>query len=711
MRSRRGWKPLRLPDTAPPWCPAPCMATHTPTAPRVSQGAAVLLAAVLTVGAASPTSAPASPENAPEMGVRITAPDAAVVLGRDARVPLTVVVHDAAGQPVDPDGPVQLAASAGRLERPQRLSVGIFSVGWLPPPQRFPHAAMVLAYAHVARTPVVGAQVVPLWGQGSLRVQTKPGASVTVQVGQASYGPQLANAQGEALFTVQAPPGPSRALATSVDRAGNQTQQWLDLAVPDFARAAVFAPWDGKVDQQGWVIVVRCDPHAAPDTHMRGVVGVDPPGAASVGELRQLAPGLAVVSVTPRLPGRLRVATTLDPGEPAGATSWLQVAVAPAVGADFRLSPAASGGVDVVAQLRNAAGQPAAAPGAQLRVTGPAQLEVAVPDGSVWLRGRVVAVPGAPPLPAVAVEVVDADGRVLGRRKVEPGGPLQALHAGAVVPAAPGLHPRGTVMVAITATTAQGLAVPPGALSLMSPDGARMLARKDLTDGRVQLWILPPASGVRKTVPVTVRAANGVSVVVAVPALHQRMPEWVVTLGASGRTNLGRLMLGGGAVDFSLSIPIPLHHWPVRLAPLLSLSHGAEAALPVRVWAWPALSTQRVVTAVTAMAWAGGEVGMGPWRWQAQLGAGLSGVHARVLNPGAQPPALLWWPETLEPFGTATSLGQLAPALGARVRMTVELGPGFGVAETRWDGPLPWKGPVHGTWGGPQLVLGWGFRL
>src|SRR5438132_379434 len=97
----------------------------------------------------------------------------------------------------------RLSASVGTISNLRRESAEAWTADYLPPSESYPQVAVIAA--------VAGGQLswtaLPLSGQGMAVVQTRPGAEITVEIGERSFGPVKADAHGEAQVPVVVPPG------------------------------------------------------------------------------------------------------------------------------------------------------------------------------------------------------------------------------------------------------------------------------------------------------------------------------------------------------------------------------------------------------------------------------------------------------------------------------------------------------------------------
>ncbi len=170
----------------------------------------------------------------------IDAPTEPVVLGDTEEVVLHLHAEAPDGAPLAGTTP-EVTASVGTIAAVDPAGPGRWTVRYRLPPQRHPHVAAITAYMVAERGPVVGFLALPLYGRGTLAVATKPNSKVTLYLGGKSFGPAAADAQGQAQVPIVAPPGPERAVAESVDEAGNQTTKSVALSVPPFNRVSLLA--------------------------------------------------------------------------------------------------------------------------------------------------------------------------------------------------------------------------------------------------------------------------------------------------------------------------------------------------------------------------------------------------------------------------------------------------------------------------------------
>jgi hypothetical protein len=310
-------------------------------------GAAVLLA--LLAALTGPATALAAGETAPAAGgsLRITAEPQRLVLGRGGTAELRVAA------PADLEG-LALSVSAGRIEDLRRLPSGGYAARYRPPPGRIPQVAIVAASGRTASGPRDGFLAIPLSAQVDVRIRATPGASVTLRIGDVSYGPSTVGRDGGSVLPAVVPPGV---------REAHQGFRPLDLRVPETSllhavldRALVNADRQERVRAVAYVVA----PH----------------GAARRGDIPLFEPTRGTVAAVEREPGVVEAVWTLPPGRAGEERLLVRLGGLPASRAVLRLEavagpPAAvalafdaqavvSGGdpVTVTARAIDAAGNP-----------------------------------------------------------------------------------------------------------------------------------------------------------------------------------------------------------------------------------------------------------------------------------------------------------------------------------------------------------------
>lgn len=254
----------------------------------------MLLGVALFLLAQSP---PASPGRALDVSaLSFAVQDPRIVLGDTTSVDVTIVAKRSDGSPLDVARP-ELRVSTGSVSAPKRTGAGAWVTTFTPPAERFPHVAILFATIETSSMTAVGFVPLHLWGKGQTTVRTKPKSKVTVFIGNESFGPVAAEANGAATVDIVVPPGPENAVARSVDEVGNESQKTIDLGVPTFNRLAAMA-LDDTVAPEGVarVLAFVVDKKGEPLFEAK-LSGKSSSGTA--GDVDGLAPGMFRLLVRP----------------------------------------------------------------------------------------------------------------------------------------------------------------------------------------------------------------------------------------------------------------------------------------------------------------------------------------------------------------------------------------------------------------------------
>jgi hypothetical protein len=255
------------------------------TASAEAARAALVLAGAVALAAAPPF-ARAQEEGQPGSGgvLHVIAEPPRLVLGRDTAAELRIAT------PADVED-VSLSASTGRVEGIRRVAGG-FAARYRAPSDRVPQVAIVAAVGRTPHGTEHGWLAIPLYGQGDARVRTAPGEEITLQIGDRSFGPRRAGADGVAVIPVVVPPGVHEA---------HHGFKPIDLHVPEtqllhavLDRGTVLADRQERVRVAAYVVA----PH----------------GAARRGDAPVFEPSRGSVSVVEKEPGAFEAAWTLPPG-------------------------------------------------------------------------------------------------------------------------------------------------------------------------------------------------------------------------------------------------------------------------------------------------------------------------------------------------------------------------------------------------------------
>ena len=263
-----------------------------------------------------------------------------IVLGETATVAVELHAATTGGAAIDSALP-RLKVSTGTISPPVRTAPGTWHATFTPPKDAFPQTAILTASLDTSTRTSVAFASLRLWGKGFTSVKTKPGSQVTVFIGNESFGPITAAANGDARVPIVVPPGPERAVARSVDPLGNASQRTIDLGVPAFNRLAV-VPLDDVVVGDGTgearLLAIAVDKKGEPLFNAK--ISVRP----SVGELAApiegIAPGLyrAIYRPGPAVRGEAVLIFGLDGAPGSTARVALRLLAGPPVRAEVELA-------------------------------------------------------------------------------------------------------------------------------------------------------------------------------------------------------------------------------------------------------------------------------------------------------------------------------------------------------------------------------------
>ncbi len=227
------------------------------------------------------------------------------------------------------------ANGVGAISAPESLGNGRFRARFSLPKERYPQLALI----RVELEGEGGAQtrqwlVLPLIATADLKIETKPRATVTVTIGEKTFGPAVADARGNVKIQAQVPPGFAAATVVAVDRAGNRTTQPLDLLTRPYPRAvAVLDVAAATPDQPAPLEIFAVEPDGRPldkgqSLHLTPKLGAcDVPNAGTQGVFAATYRSPALVA-----DGRDRISITVD-----GTVASTEVEVKLAPGVPARL--------------------------------------------------------------------------------------------------------------------------------------------------------------------------------------------------------------------------------------------------------------------------------------------------------------------------------------------------------------------------------------
>jgi len=225
------------------------------------------------------------------LAVALSAEPALIRLGADARAVLRV---ESAEKPA-------ISASVGRVESLRQSGNGAWEAQYIPPEDALPQVAIVTAVAADEAAFIA----IPLWGEGDAVVKTRPRGRISVEIGEQTFGPVVADDHGEAVVPVVVPPGVQEA---------HHGKRVIALHVPPsrtihlaLGRAVVEADRAQTVPVFVAAVTARGEPRPGASVRL----------AASRGELSALheaSKGLYVawLALAPGRPGEARITAALD---------------------------------------------------------------------------------------------------------------------------------------------------------------------------------------------------------------------------------------------------------------------------------------------------------------------------------------------------------------------------------------------------------------
>ncbi|HVZ73526.1 MAG TPA: hypothetical protein VHJ20_14205, partial [Polyangia bacterium] len=235
----------------------------------------------LTPTSVAPPPAPAG------LTVSVTASREFLVLGADGEATISIEVTGPGAETVTP---TRVFATVGTLEPPRPAGApGHFTSRYLAPPERFPQVALLVVEIGNPTQRLRGMMRLPLRGTTDVPFRTSPFASVTIRVGERTFGPVAADRGGHVEVPVEVPPGTRTGVARAVDRNGNVKEAEVDLQPAPFQRVVIVAPPTLEVGARADVTVYALDPTgelAAPGRiSLRASEGfIQPSGRAAPGE-------------------------------------------------------------------------------------------------------------------------------------------------------------------------------------------------------------------------------------------------------------------------------------------------------------------------------------------------------------------------------------------------------------------------------------------
>ena len=225
------------------------------------------------------------------LALALSAQPPLIRLGADARAVLRI----------QSEGPPAVSASVGRVESLHKTEDGAWEADYVPPEEALPQVALLAVISGEDAAWIA----IPLWGEGDAVVKTRPRGRISVEIGDQTFGPVVADEHGEAVVPVVVPPGvqeahhgkrviplhvpPSRTLHVA-----------LGEAQPSADRAQTVAVYVAAADARG-------EPRRTAAIRLSSSRG-------DLSALHEREPGLyqAWLSLSPGAPGPVRVTAAFD---------------------------------------------------------------------------------------------------------------------------------------------------------------------------------------------------------------------------------------------------------------------------------------------------------------------------------------------------------------------------------------------------------------
>ena len=194
-------------------------------------------AALLLVVGAGAVAAADLETTEPEPSITLTALAADLPPGQGGEVRLRIAIAGP-GPAVAP--PPRLVASIGHVEPPHRIDERTFEARFLAPAAHFPELAIIAAEQDKPGARAFVTVALPAPARPAFR--TAPGGKVSVWVAGRSFGPETADASGQARVSIVVPPGVTTATVRSTDARGLSSEKTIDLRPPPFPHLLLLAP-------------------------------------------------------------------------------------------------------------------------------------------------------------------------------------------------------------------------------------------------------------------------------------------------------------------------------------------------------------------------------------------------------------------------------------------------------------------------------------
>lgn len=217
------------------------------------------------------------------LAASLSADPHSLVLGKDKGAELTL---DAPA-----DARVTFSSNVGTVGAARREG-DVFRAHFTPPQARVPQVALILAQIERDGGRELSWLSIPLAGADTMEIETRPGASVTAEVGGRKVGPVTADARGIARLPMVVSPGVSTATLHISDKLGNAGDKPLDVTPPPYARMRMAVRETSPLEVE--VFVVK--PDGSPDDS----ANVELTASAGKAQLQaRVAPGVYLATFQP----------------------------------------------------------------------------------------------------------------------------------------------------------------------------------------------------------------------------------------------------------------------------------------------------------------------------------------------------------------------------------------------------------------------------
>ncbi|HEX2658083.1 MAG TPA: hypothetical protein VHU40_07430, partial [Polyangia bacterium] len=247
------------------------------------------IAALTAIGLlAWPAPARAAPAPSPPCEVSLVATPAVLALGVDTQAILTVSVTGEGAVLAQPGRVLATVGTVDPLEMGE--APGTFKTVYHLPVEKRPQAALIAVEVVLPSGARPRATLrLPLAANTVFPFKTTPMASVTIEIAGRTFGPAVADAQGNVAIPITVPPGIETGKAVAKGRFGGTKTREISLQTRDYPRLLLLAPPEAEAGAEVAIEAFALDPDAS------GAAPEDVDLRASAGDVRRVDgdPGLA----------------------------------------------------------------------------------------------------------------------------------------------------------------------------------------------------------------------------------------------------------------------------------------------------------------------------------------------------------------------------------------------------------------------------------